>query len=63
MLVRCNACKGGKKIIGLGGFDTDCRKCKGAGVVSIEEAIEPVTDKKKRGRPFKQNGSEVDGEC
>lgn len=40
MLVKCNACKGAKKVKQLGWMEGDCKTCGGSGYVSIKEAIE-----------------------
>ncbi len=53
MLVRCSACRGAKKVIGLGGIERDCKNCKGAGVNSIEEELSNGMAKRTRKRTVK----------
>lgn len=45
MLVKCNICKGQKKIVGLGYIDRDCPTCDGTGAVTFKEALEPAIEK------------------
>lgn len=48
MLVKCNACKGQKKIMCLGFIEGECKECEGTGFVSIEQAIEQEPKKRTR---------------
>ncbi len=43
MRVTCDACRGHKKIMGLGMVETECEKCEGAGRIDDSElaVIEP----------------------
>ena len=36
-LVKCNACKGQKRIMGMGMMKKDCKACKGIGWLEKEE--------------------------
>ena len=48
MIVRCDACMGKKKVMGLGMLMKDCAECDGMGYYDNA----PDVDKPKRGRPF-----------
>lgn len=53
MVGRCEVCQGRKSVHGLGGIYKICTKCNGVGYISVQEALEPVVEKKKMGRPKK----------
>jgi len=40
--VRCPACRGSKKVYGLGGIQIDCRTCKGEGQILAVDKVAPV---------------------
>ena len=48
MLVRCNACKGQKRVLCLGFIEGDCAVCSGTGFVSVEEAVKQPTIRRAR---------------
>ena len=54
MLVKCNACKGQKKVLCLGFIEGDCSSCEGTGFVTVKDAIEQL-EPKKRGRKAKDD--------
>jgi len=63
-LIRCPACGGTKKIIGLGMVERKCDECNGVGFVDMEDAeiiesvnghaSKPVVVTKRRGRPKRE---------
>jgi DnaJ-class molecular chaperone len=50
MLVKCNACKGQKKVMGMGYIEGDCKPCEGTGYLSVDKAIETAPRKRKKAR-------------
>lgn len=65
MLIRCDVCKGRKKVFGMGGMQKDCGACDGAGTIDEDVASEEdrlpdagnMVEAKvagKRGRPRKE---------
>lgn len=50
MLVKCNACKGQKKVMGMGYIEGDCKPCEGTGYLSVDKAIETAPRKRKKVR-------------
>lgn len=58
-LVRCKACKGTKRIVGMGMMEKDCIECKGIGWVNppIKEVETKIIVK--RGRPKMKKGSDI----
>jgi hypothetical protein len=50
MLVRCNRCKGGKQVQGMGMILEDCEECNAEGWITVEKAIaKDVQDDEKKG--------------
>jgi len=43
-IVRCETCKGKKKMMALGGLIKDCVGCSGVGFVSVESVVASVVD-------------------
>lgn len=56
-MVRCDSCRGQKRIVALGNISTDCPYCHGIGYIDSPELATEKIDisKVKRGRKKKSN--------
>lgn len=52
--IRCFACRGSKKVSGLGGITVDCETCKAEGFINVEDK-----PKKAEPEPIEAKASEV----
>ena len=59
MLVRCNACRGMKKIIGMGFIEKDCQTCSGTGYMPFEDAVNSAGEAPRRKRRTKEEIEEA----
>lgn len=48
MLAKCSICRGGKKMMKMGGIEGNCAACDGEGYVAVDKAIKIAEDTPKK---------------